>query len=80
MTLKELSKQYYNDVEMLTEQIKELREETKHLHGAKLHNANRHLVCLYEMRRDARITADTLYHYYDKTASGKIYHPRPREV
>ena len=80
MTLKELSKQYYNDVEMLTEQIDRLREEAKHYSGAKLHTANRHLVCLYEMRRDARMTAETLEHYYDEVPSGRIYHPRPKEV
>lgn len=80
MTLKELSKQYYDDIEMLTEQIDRLREETKRLRGAQLHTANRRLVCLYEMRRDAKITADTLYHYYDEKPSGKIYHPRPKEV
>ena len=80
MTLKELSKQYYDDVEMLTEQINRLREEAKYLHGAKLHTANRRLLCLYEMRRDAKMTAETLYHYYDETPPRKIYHSRPREV
>ena len=80
MTLKELSKQYYADVEMLTEQIDRLRENTKRLSGAKLHTANRHLVCLREMRRDARMTAETLEHYYDGKPDGRQYHRRPREV
>ena len=80
MTLRELSLQYYDDVERLTGQIKEMRERAKHLSGAKLHTANRHLVCLYEMRRDARMTAETLYHYYDETPSKRQYHRRPTEV
>ena len=80
MTLKELSKQYYDDVEMLTELIEKHRERTKNFTGAKLHNANRYLVCLYEMRREARITAETLEHYYDEVSPGKIYHPRPKDV
>ncbi len=80
MTLKELSKQYYDDVENLTEQINRLNEAAKYLSGAKLHTANRHLVCLREMRRDARLTAETLEHYYDRSAVQKYYHRRPKEV
>ena len=80
MTLKELSKQYYDDVEMLTGLIEKQRELTKNYTGAKLHTANRYLCCLYEMRREARITAQTLEHYYDEVSSGRIYHPRPKEV
>lgn len=80
MTLKELSKQYYDDAEKLTEQIDTLRKQTKSLKGAKLHTANRHLCCLYEMRRDAKMTAEILEHYYDETPKARLYHRHPGEI
>ena len=39
MTLQELSKQYYKDVENLTELIEEVKEKTKDYTGAKKHTA-----------------------------------------
>lgn len=78
MTLKELSKQYYKDAENLTEEIKEFRERAKSCSGAKLHIVNRQLICLYEMRRDALMTAEHLDNYYEKSG-GRLYHRRPTE-
>ena len=80
MTLKELSKQYYEDVETLTGLINDLKEKSKNYSGAKKHTANRQLFCLYEMRRDARLTAQTLETYYDDVSQKKIYHRREKEV
>ena len=76
MTLKELSKEYLVEEQKLTKQIEALRERSKHLKGADRHKANRHLMCLYEMRREVHNTADILANYYENKAQGRIYHKK----
>lgn len=74
MTLKELSSQYYEQEALLTKQIDNLREKSKKYKGADRHTANRHLCCLYEMRREVHNTAEILENYYQDKASKRIYH------
>lgn len=76
MTLQELAMQYKEDERLLTRQINSFREESKDYKGAKKHNANRRLCCLYEMRREVHNTAEILVNYYNDKAKGRIYHKK----
>ncbi len=76
MTLKELSEEYLVEEQKLTKQIETLRERSKGYKGANRHKANRHLMCLYEMRREVHNTADILANYYENKAQGRIYHKK----
>lgn len=73
-TLQELSADYEKDIETLTEQIKFWREKLRNDCTADSAAIGRRLACLYEMRRDAKITADTLKHYYDARTEKCVYH------
>lgn len=74
MTLSELSKAYVQDEQRLTRQIDGFLPYAKTLSGDARREAFRRLACLYEMRRDVRMTAETLAHYYDNKASQRVYH------
>lgn len=73
-TLCELGADYEKDVKTLTAQIKFWREKLQHDCTADRAAVGRRLACLYEMRRDAKITADTLKHYYDARTEKCAYH------
>lgn len=74
MTLNELSGEYLKEEEKLTNQIKNFIPVVKSLKGIQRHTANRRLLCLYEMRREVRVTADILQNYYNNKSDGRIYH------
>lgn len=74
MTLSELSKEYVQEEQRLTRQIDRFLPYAKGLSGDARREAFRRLACLYEMRRDVRMTAETLAHYYDNKAAQRIYH------
>lgn len=59
-----MSKLYFADADLLTEQIRRKRELLNRATGHKRHEINRQLLCLYEMRRDCIITARHLCNYY----------------
>ena len=63
--LSDLGAVYRADEQRLTEQINRLLPYAKSPTGDKRRAAYRDLACLYEMRRDVRLTAETLEHYYD---------------
>lgn len=73
-TLYELGESYDEDIATLTAQIECWREKLKHSIGMEHIECGRRLACLYEMRRDAKITADTLKHYYDSDTKKRAYH------
>lgn len=73
MTLTELSKEYRKEEEKLTRQIDCFLPHAKSLSGEQRHEAYRRLACLYEMRRDVRMTARLLENYYAEKASSRIY-------
>ncbi len=66
MELRQLADAYRSDEQTLTRQIDRFLPYAKSLTGEKRHEAYRRLSCLYEMRRDARLTAGLLEHYYDR--------------
>lgn len=71
MTLNELAGEYLKDEERLTRQIRQFLPAANSMTGAKRHEAKRRLLCLYEMRREVRVTAKTLREYYAvRTADG----------
>lgn len=74
MTLYELSGEYLKEEEKLTRQIKNYIPIVKELSGEQKHTANRRLMCLYEMRREVRITACTLANYYKDKSDLRLYH------
>lgn len=74
MTLTELSREYRAEEQKLTKQIDTFLPYAKSLSGDSRREAYRRLACLYEMRRDVRMTADNLEHYYDKPPKKRIYH------
>lgn len=74
MTLTELSREYRTEEQKLTKQIDTFLPYAKSLSGDSRREAYRRLACLYEMRRDVRMTADCLEHYYDKTPKKRMYH------
>lgn len=76
MTLYDLGQTYLQDEQRLTAQIKAFLPITKTLHGKERHEAHRRLLCLYEMRREARMTADLLMHYYQNKAERRVYHKK----
>lgn len=76
MTLVELSKEYLVEEEKLTKQIDALREKSKNYRGSDKHMANRHLCCLYEMRREVHNTAEILANYYTNKTTRRIYHKK----
>ena len=76
MTLKELAKAYREDEKRLEKQIAALRESSKNYTGAQKHNANRHLLCLYEMKREVANTAKTLENYYTEKSQTSLYHKK----
>lgn len=73
---KNLAEEYRQEEKKLTEIIARRRKELKNLSGAKLHIANRELLCFYEMRREVQSTAETLENYYDNKADSRIYHKK----
>lgn len=74
MTLSELSGEYLKEEEKLTRQIQSFLPVVKTLSGEPRHAAQRRLMCLYEMRREVRITAHILENYYDSRVHKRIYH------
>lgn len=76
MTLNELAKTYREDEKRLEKQIAALRERAKNLKGAQKHTANRNLLCLYEMKREAVNTAKILENYYGEKSQTRIYHKK----
>lgn len=73
-TLQELGVAYEKDIATLTAQIEAWRELLRNDCTADRAAIGRRLACLYEMRRDAKITADTLKHYYDTHTEKQAYH------
>ncbi len=69
-----LSAVYRADEQRLTEQINRLLPYAKSLSGDKRREAYRNLACLYEMRREVRLTAELLEHYYDNRLEKRAYH------
>ena len=76
MTLNELAKTYREDEKRLEKQIAALRECSKGYKGAQKHTANRNLLCLYEMKREAANTAKTLENYYSEKSATRLYHKK----
>ena len=76
MTLNELAKAYREDEKRLEKQIAALRESSKNYTGAQKHNANRNLLCLYEMKREVANTAKTLENYYTEKSQTRLYHKK----
>lgn len=74
MTLSELSAEYVQEEQRLTRQIERFLPYAKTLSGDARREAYRKLACLYEMRRDVRMTAQTLAHYYDNKVQHRVYH------
>lgn len=74
MTLNELSGEYLKEEEKLTRQIKNYIPIVNSLRGEPRHTANRRLLCLYEMRREVKITAGILHNYYSNKSDSRIYH------
>lgn len=74
MTLNELSREYRTEEQKLTKQIDAYLPYAKSLSGDSRREAYRRLACLYEMRRDVRLTAQTLEHYYDNRMEKRAYH------
>lgn len=70
----DLAADYRADEQRLTAQINRLLPYAKSLSGDKRRTAYRNLACLYEMRRDVRLTAETLEHYYDNRLGKRVYH------
>lgn len=74
MTLYELSREYRAEEQKLTNQIDTFLPYAKSLSGDSRREAYRRLACLYEMRRDVRMTAENLEHYYDNRPKKRVYH------
>jgi len=74
MTLSELSCEYRREEAKLTGQIDRFLPIAKSLSGDSKREAYRRLACLYEMRRDVRLTAQTLENYYQNKTERRIYH------
>lgn len=74
MTLEELSREYLQEEAKLTRQIDSYLPYAKTLSGEQKHEAYRRLSCLYEMRREVRMTADTLSKYYENKVTRRVYH------
>lgn len=75
--LSDLGAVYRADEQRLTAQIKRLLPHAKSLTGDKRRAAYIDLACLYEMRRDVRLTAETLEHYYDNRLEKRAYRTPP---
>ena len=73
MTLTQMAQTYRQDEETLTRQIDRFLPYAKSLSGEKRHEAYRRLACLYEMRRDVRMTAGILETYYTDCAKRRVY-------
>lgn len=73
MTLTELSQEYVQEEQKLTRQIDSFLPYAKSLSGDARREAYRRLACLYEMRRDVRMTAQTLANYYENKAQSRVY-------
>lgn len=69
-----LYEDYRADEQRLTEQINAFLPVAKTLSGTDRQEAYRRLACLYEMRRDVRMTAENLEHYYDNSPKKRMYH------
>ena len=76
MTLKELAGQYFSEEEKLDRQIAAQRQRLKESAGIARYQANRRLLCLYEIRREVHSTAVLLDTYYEKRCDGRIYHKK----
>lgn len=73
MTLSELSQEYLQEEQKLTRQINSFLPYAKSLSGDARREAYRRLACLYEMRRDVRMTAQLLEHYYENKTLSRVY-------
>lgn len=69
-----LGETYEKDIATLTAQIEVCREKFQNSCGTEHIELGRRLSCLYEMRRDAKIMADRLKHYYDSDTKKRAYH------
>lgn len=76
MTLKELAVQYFSEEEKLDRQIAAQRQRLNESAGIARYQANRRLLCLYEIRREVHSTAVLLDTYYEKRCDGRIYHKK----
>lgn len=74
MTLVELSREYRAEERKLTRQIDGFLPVAKAMTGDCRREAYRRLACLYEMRRDVRLTAQTLENYYQNKSEHRVYH------
>lgn len=74
MTLAELSREYRSEEKKLTGQIDRFLPVAKTMTGDSRREAYRRLACLYEMRRDVRLTAQTLENYYQNKSAHRVYH------
>lgn len=74
MTLTELGLEYAEQEKLLTKQIKDFIPKVATMTGIEKHQGNRRMLCLYEMRREVRITADTLKNYYTNKSEHRVYH------
>lgn len=74
MTLSELSKEYRLEETKLTRQIDGFLPVAKAMTGDSRREAYRRLACLYEMRREVRLTAQTLENYYQNKSPRRVYH------
>lgn len=74
MTLAELSREYRCEEAKLTGQIDRFLPVAKSLTGDSRREAYRRLACLYEMRREVRLTAQTLENYYQNKTDRRVYH------
>ncbi|MGN0571037.1 MAG: hypothetical protein ACI4K9_02520 [Candidatus Fimenecus sp.] len=74
MTLSELSREYRAEELKLTGQIDRFLPVAKSLTGDNRREAYRRLACLYEMRREVRLTAQTLENYYQNKTERRVYH------
>lgn len=75
-TLYELGTDYEKDIATLTAQINVWNERVKYSVGKEHIECGRRLACLYEMRRDTKMTADMLKHYYDNGTEKRAYHKK----
>lgn len=73
-TLCELGEDYEKDVETLTAQIEACKAKMRNSVGYERIECGRRLSMLLEMRRDLKISADILKHYYDNGTKQRAYH------
>lgn len=68
-SLKELAREYYNSIELLSSCVPDIRAEYRQAklegNSEKIKTLAKKLAVVYEEIRDMRIVAETLTHYYD---------------